>query len=288
NLLLAIFCLLTLHSFGQIEITGKITDSYTEEALGSTSVVISPKGKSNILGYSISDSEGKFKISINAPSDTLTVKVYSLGYTSFEKDIEPKSQELIVELESAAESLEEVFLRRPPIRQRGDTLIFDPEAFKSNKDRSIQDVLAKMPGIEIDPSGEIKYQGKPINKFYVEGLDLMGGKYGMVSNNLNVDKVSSVEILENHQPLKVLDSVEPSEQAAINIKLKNKITVSGNIEAGVGASPALWFGKMSPMFFTKKFQTLVSYQTNNIGTNITQDFSKFSFAAFRFGRNAED
>lgn len=287
NFLLLLLCFWSLTSFAQIEITGKVTDEETEEALGSTSVVVSPKGKANILGYAISDKEGKFNIKINAAADSLTVKVSTLGYAPFEKDILAETQDLTITMEIAAESLEEVFLRRPPIRQRGDTLIFDPQAFKSNKDRSVQDVLAKMPGIEIDPSGEIKYQGKPINKFYVEGLDLMGGKYGMVSNNLNVDKVSSVEILENHQPLKVLDSVEPSEQAAINIKLKNKVTVSGNIEVGGGAAPGLWFGKLSPMFFTKNFQTLVSYQTNNIGADITRDFSHFSIAAFRFGRSSE-
>ncbi len=288
NLLFLLLFFFSFYSFSQIEISGKITDAETEEVLSSTSVVISPKGKTNILGYSISDQEGKFNIKVNSATDSLSIKVSSLGYATYEKNISAKSQEVNIALEIAAESLEEVFLRRPPIKQRGDTLIFDPEAFKSNKDRSIQDVLSKMPGIEIAETGEIKYQGKPINKFYVEGLDLMGGQYGMVSNNLSADKVSSVEILENHQPLKVLDSIEPSEQAAINIKLKNKVTVSGNIEAGIGASPMLWYGKLSPMFFTKNFQTLVTYQTNNNGTEITKDFSRFSFAAFRFGRNSED
>lgn len=282
-----LLCFCSLSSFSQIEITGKIIDSETEKSLGSTSVVISPKGKSNILGYAISDSEGKFKIKITPTVDSLSIKVSSLAYTAFMKNILAKNQDITILLNPAIESLDEIFLRKPPIRQRGDTLVFDPAAFKSHKDKSIQDVLSKMPGIEIDPSGEIKYQGKPINKFYVEGLDLMGGQYGMVSNNLNVDKVSAVEILENHQPLKVLDSLVPSEQAAINIKLKNKVTVSGNIEAGLGASPILYFGKLSPMFFTKDFQTLVTYQSNNNGTDITQDFSRFSYAAFRFGRRAE-
>lgn len=287
NFLLLLLSLCTLSSFAQIEITGKIIDSETEKTLGSASVVVSPKGKSNILGYAISDNEGTFKIKITTSLDSLSIKVSSLAYTAHTKNILAKSQDVTVRLDPAVETLDEIFLRRPPIRQRGDTLVFDPAAFKSNKDRSIQDVLAKMPGIEIDPSGEIKYQGKPINKFYVEGLDLMGGKYGMVSNNLNADKVSAVEILENHQPLKVLDSLVPSEQAAINIKLKNKVTVSGNIEAGLGTSPTLYFGKLSPMFFTKGFQTLVTYQTNNNGTDITQDFRNFSYASFRFGRRDE-
>lgn len=285
---LLLFLFFGIQTFAQIEISGEIVDAETKEKLGSTSVVASPKESPSILGYAISNNDGKFKIKINPSTDSLVLKVSSLGYATVEKTIAAKTQELSIELETATETLEEIFLRRPPIQQRGDTLIFDPQAFKSNKDRSIQDVLAKMPGIEIDATGEIKYQGKPINKFYVEGLDLMGGQYGMISNNLSADKVSSVEILENHQPLKVLDSLEASEQAAINIKLKNKVTLSGNIEAGLGGSPFLWYGKLSPMFFTKNFQTLVTYQTNNIGTDITKDFTRFSFSAFRFGRSSSD
>src|SRR5690625_2208757 len=167
NLLFLLLFFFSFYSFSQIEISGKITDAETEEVLSSTSVVISPKGKTNILGYSISDQVGKFNIKVNSATDSLSIKVSSLGYATYEKNISAKSQEVNIALEIAAESLEEVFLRRPPIKQRGDTLIFDPEAFKSNKDRSIQDVLSKMPGIEIAETGEIKYQGKPINKFYV-------------------------------------------------------------------------------------------------------------------------
>src|SRR5699024_3238918 len=165
----------------------------------SATVVFSPVGKSNILGYGITNKDGAYQVKLNPKADSLQLKVSFLGYEAYEKAIEAKAQEINISLKPVSESLEEVFLRRPPIRQRGDTLVFDPEAFKSNKDRSIQDVLKKMPGIDITPEGEIEYQGKPINKFYVEGLDLMGGQYGMISNNLSPDKVSSVEILENHQ-----------------------------------------------------------------------------------------
>lgn len=287
NYLFFAFFLWPLILPAQIEISGTITDAETQTPVGSASAVISPKGQTNILGYDISDSEGKFRVKLKPATDSITLKVSSLGYTTYEKRIPATSQELIITLATATESLEEVFLKKPPIRQRGDTLIFDPEAFKSNKDRSILDVLAKMPGIEVDAGGEIKYQGEPINKFYVEGLDLMGGQYGMMSNNLNADKVSSVEILENHQPLKVLDSLIPTNRAAINIRLKKEVTISGNVEAGGGVAPGLWFGKLSPMFFTKNFQTLISYQTNNTGNDVTNDFSVFAISGFRFGYRSD-
>src|SRR5699024_3113857 len=163
----------------------------------------------------------------------------------------------------------------------------DPAAFKSGKDRSIQDVLKKMPGVEISTDGEIQYQGKPINKFYVEGLDLMGGQYGMISNNLSADKVSSVEILENHQPIKVLDSIEPSENAAINIRLKNNITMTGNATVGGGAAPGLWYANLVPMVFIKNLQVLTSYQTNNTGEDLNRGFRRFSVRSFRFGQSSD-
>lgn len=287
TLSLLLFTSLTSIAQSIIEINGKITDSETKDPLASATVVFSPIGKSNILGYGITNKDGAYQVKLNPKADSLQLKVSFLGYEAYEKAIEAKTQEINISLKPVSESLEEVFLRRPPIRQRGDTLVFDPEAFKSNKDRSIQDVLKKMPGIDITPEGEIEYQGKPINKFYVEGLDLMGGQYGMISNNLSPDKVSSVEILENHQPIKVLDSIEPSENAAINIRLKNNITMTGNATVGGGAAPGLWYANAVPMFFIKNLQILTSYQTNNTGEDINRGFSRFSVRSFRYGQRSD-
>lgn len=270
-------------SSAQIHITGKVRDSLNNAPLSNASVVFYPAGESNILGYDITDDEGQFKVAVQTSSDSLQYKISSLGYNKAAGTVLAKTQNRTFKISKKAESLEEVFLRKPPIQKRGDTLVFDPDAFKSNKDRSIQDVLSKMPGVEIKASGEIYYRGKPINKFYVEGLDLMGSQYGMVSNNLSPDEVDAVEILENHQPLKVLDSVEPSERAAINLKMKNEITVSGNLEAGGGFTPGLWYGKLTPMIFTKKIQSLVSYQTNNTGEDVNDDFTRYSTSSFRYG-----
>lgn len=269
-----------------IEIKGTVSDSETKEPLTSATVVFSPPTTSSILGYAITNKEGAYKVKFNPKNDSLTMKVSFLGYKTLEKKIVAKNQVLDVALESTSESLEEVFLRRPPITQRGDTLIFDPEAFKSGKDRSIQDVIAKMPGVDISPDGEIQYQGKPINKFYVEGLDLMGGQYGMISKNLSPDKVSSVEILENHQPIRVLDSIEPSENAALNIRLKNNVTMTGNATLGGGTAPGLWSANIVPMIFIKDFQILASYQTNNTGNDLNSGFRRFSVRSFRFGQSS--
>ena len=64
-----------------------------------------------------------------------------------------------------------------------------------------------MPGIEVLDDGKILYQGKPINKYYIEGLDLLEGKYNLANKNLPHKEVTKVQVLENHQPIKVLDSL---------------------------------------------------------------------------------
>ncbi|MDN6343009.1 MAG: Plug domain-containing protein, partial [Lactococcus lactis] len=197
-------------------------------------------------------------------------------------------REVDIFLAHKVEYLEEVFIKNPPIKKRNNTLVYNASDFKSTKDRSIADAMRKMPGLEINSSGEIKYLGEPINKFYVNDMDMMEGKYSMISNNLNIDDVRSVEILENHQPLKVLDSVVPSDRAAINLKLKNKYTWSGHVTAGAGATPGLWYGKFSPMVFTNNFQSLVSYQTNNTGIDVKNDFTEFSISSFRYIRSTNN
>ena len=79
-----------------------------------------------------------------------------------------------------------------------------------------------MPGIDVKDNGSIEYQGLAINKFYIEGNDLLGGKYGVATNGISANDIGMVEVLENHQPMQVLSGIGLSDQAAINLKLKNK------------------------------------------------------------------
>src|SRR5699024_131858 len=102
----------------QFQITGTVQDSLSQEPLSSASVVFYPAGQTKILGYGISDKGGGFKVALQTTADSLTIKVSTLGYEKFEKTIPSKTQKLIIPLREKAESLEEIFIRKPPIRQR--------------------------------------------------------------------------------------------------------------------------------------------------------------------------
>lgn len=103
--------------------------------------------------------------------------------------------------------LKEVAVKADRIREQGDTITYNVGTFAQAQDRSIGDVLKRMPGIDVSNSGKIQYQGEDINKFYIEGSDLLGGKYGIATNGINHDDVGAVEVMENHQPMQVLSGI---------------------------------------------------------------------------------
>jgi hypothetical protein len=246
----------------QSTFSGKVTNQNGQGLNGAT-IVISKDSLSAILSYAISKNEGAFNLQLNSVADSLFVKISYVGYKIWEQTIPNKNQQLNVRLLPSSEELKEVVVESKIIEKHGDTLDYSVSAFKDQKDRVISDVLKKMPGIEISSSGLIEYQGKAIQKYYIEGLDLLEGRYNLANENLAADAVSKVQILENHQPIKLLDSLVFSERASLNIKLKKDVTVSGSAELGAGLSPLLCKAKLTPMLFTKKNQAIVTYQANN-------------------------
>ncbi len=255
---------LPFNIWSQTRIYGKVF-SKQNKALESAIVSINEPGKEKIIAYEITDSEGNFQLVFSSSSKFIILKVRMMGYRMITDTLQNKSQTKEYFLSEKDFKLKEVVVKIPPVTQRGDTISYKVSAFAKQNDRTIADVLDKMPGIEVLPNGQILYQGKPINKYYINGLDLLGGKYKLANDNLPYEEVSRVEVLENHQPVKILDSLIYSDQAAINIKLKKKYTFTGQAWCGAGFSPLLREINFTPMLFAKNRQVLFSGQSNNTG-----------------------
>lgn len=265
--------------FSQTAISGKIINANKEEISGAT-VSITQINNSVILAYAISDASGEFEIDFDSEPSYLQIKVSHIGFKDYKEKFLNEDQAFSIQLEESTEELKEVFIESTIIDRSGDTISYNVSAFKGQKDRVIADVLAKMPGIEIKSSGAIYYQGKPIQKYYIEGLDLLEGRYSLANENLPAASVSKVQILENHQPIKMLDSLVFSERASLNIKLKNDVTITGSADLGTGLSPLLWDVNVTPMLFTKDNQAIFSFQSNNTGNEVSNVLSNFSVASF--------
>ena len=273
---LAFLLIFTTLIFAQKTISGKVYGE-DKKPLPSASVTIEEIGKNAILSYAITDSKGNYSVTFTSKDAKVNVKVKAFNYKTTINQYDNATQTLNFTLEEQATEIKEVKLKTKLVTKRGDTISYDLKSFESKADRTLADVLKKMPGVEVNKDGSILYQGEPINKFYVNGKDLMEGGYGTINNSLPKDAVQKVEIMENHQPVKILQDKVASENAAINVKLKNSVTMTGRGEASLGVAPSLWNLKLSPMLFTPKVQWVLNYKTNNIGDQVERENQIMAF-----------
>ena len=242
----------------QTVLTGHVKDT-GGEPLPNINVLVYKIDSPIIVAHAVSDNGGHYSLSVNTEADSLDVAASSLFFEKQTKRIANRSQTVDFALREEVQELKGVTVQARSIEQRGDTLEYIVGSF----------VQKRMPGIEVTDEGQITYQGLPIQKFYVEGMDLMGGNYATVSKNLPHQSVSSVEVYENHQPIKMLEDKVESEQASINIKLANNVALTGTAKVGLGAWPFLWNVNLTPMLFSVKVQMLAAYRTNNTGDDLT-------------------
>lgn len=222
--------------------------------------------------YSISDNNGKLSISVDKND---IVEFSYMGYNKLKKKANcyTSNKTNIIELVEQNISLREVTIKAPPIREKNDTITYNVASFSKLGDSHLEDVLKKLPGIQVADNGTVSYQGKAINKFYIEGKDLLGSSYNQATRNMPVDAVATVEVLENHQPIKMLQGRQFTDNAALNIKLDKgyKSRPFGEIEGGVGCSPIRWNNRLFLTQILKKNQLLVTGKMNNTGTDISNE-----------------
>lgn len=251
----------------QTVISGRLVDT-AGESIPNVSVLVHNIGSDLIMAYGFSDIDGNYEISFNLSADSLDIKTNSSFYEKITKRITNTSQTIDFVLKEEVYELKGVTVMARSIEKTGDTVEYFVDSFVGLEDKSIEDVLKKMPGIEVEGNGQILYQGLPIQKFYVEGMDLMDGQYATISKNLPHQSVASVEIYENHQPIQLLQDRIETDRASLNIKLSKDVTVTGSGEVGIGAYPLLWNANVTPMLFTNKMQMMASLQSNNIGKDL--------------------
>lgn len=258
--------------------SGRVVDISENGMYGVNIVAYNESGRQ--LSYAISDAEGYF--TLKPVGGIVYVRFSFLGYETQTLKYNLAVNKVIVRMKETSFQLREVAVKAERISERGDTLTYSVAGFKQIQDRSIADVIRKMPGLEVKPNGSISYQGKSINHFYIEGLELMGSQYAQASNNISADKVESVQVLENHQAVRSLRDIEFSDKAALNIVLKDdaKSVWTGLADIGLGwaekSNGFLYQNRLMGMNFKKNFQTLLLYKNANTGTNIADEILSLS------------
>lgn len=267
-LLLLLTLALSLSAVAQeITISGSVTDTDGAPLPGAIIELRHPEAKRSEY-YAAAKRDGSFSLRLRAHGPRLLLEVGFVGYKTLTREIEAKDQTLHLRLEESTVELREVTVKAPRVTARRDTITYHVAQIKGESDYALEDVLKRLPGVTVDAEGLISYQGKPINKLYIEDLDLLGGRYGLATRNIRADDVASVQVYEHHQPLKVLQGVEQSEAAALNIRLKESARRRpiGYATVGSGYGPGMLYrGELFGLVVGDGTQHLLTLKGNNEG-----------------------
>lgn len=281
-LLMVFLFLLHADLFGQKQITGRLSNQAGQPLAHITVLLKNNSGK--VVAFVYSDQQGQYRLTLpdSAMTEQLYLEISNLSYHAVKQALQPGRSNYDFSLDRKVISLPEVKIRnKPVINSRGDTLSYNVSSFSREEDRSIGDVIRRLPGLIVGENGMIYYNGQPIFNLYIDGDNLMDGRYQLATKAVNKDLIKSIEVIQNHQPVKVLQNKAPSDNVAINLVLKdeNSIKLSGQVMLGAGL-PGLFDTGTDLILLNKKFKMINSLKANNTGIDYAGDIAQFGASSF--------
>ncbi|MGQ3677184.1 outer membrane beta-barrel protein [Tenacibaculum discolor] len=275
--LLFIFTLfLTSSIFAQsypFKITGTINSEKDKTAIEAATVHIEKARDSSIVTYTISNNKGMFSLEGKSFSKDVKLFISYVGMDSYSKSIElDKTSNLnlgTVFLKEESNLLSEVVIQsRAPITVKKDTLEFNVKSFKTKKDANVEDLLKKLPGVEVDEDGKITVNGKEVNKILVNGKPFFGNDPSITTKNLTKDIIEKVQITDTKSKSEAFTGEKgDANNKTINLTIKKENNKGwfGRVSGGAGTDKRFEGAAMVNRFDNnQRFSVLAS--TNNINS----------------------
>ncbi len=260
--------------------TGTVKNKANEALPNAHVKLVDEKG--SIIHYGITNSKGEFFINIIPPKPDvpLWLEVTYIGYKNQKTKLIDKVWEYDFFLEHEAFTLPEIEVKsKPQIHSLGDTLRYDVASFTQQEDRSIGDVLRRMPGLEVSADGTIYFNGKKIENLYIHGDNLMDGRYAELPKMIRKEMIESVDVIKNFQPIKVLRNKVLSDKVAVNLVLKDENKLKATYKTmAAGGLPGLYDAAFTPILLNKNLKLINSVMANNAGTDYHNTLSQLGAA----------
>jgi hypothetical protein len=245
--LLFAFMLCSFYAFSQKTsgiVKGNLEDgtAATKQALEDATVSIMSAKDSSLVSFTLTSNSGYFEIKNLEPGDYYLIVSYQ-GFQTLKKSFsitaaKPVADLASVKMDKVYKSLGEVVVTDvSPIKVKGDTVEFNAGSFKTKPNASVEDLLKKLPGVQVDKDGNVKAQGEDVQKVYVDGKEFFGTDPKLATKNLSADMVESVQVYDDMSDQAKFTKIDDgSRSKAINIKLKKdkKHGIFGKAMAGYG------------------------------------------------------
>jgi hypothetical protein len=188
--------------FSQIEIKGKVIDSLGTQKIKGALIMALRMKDSTLIDFTRTNNLGEYKLQ-NLPLDTFEIII---GHPKFDDNhiyVFGNKNELKIELPPSmllkkANELKEIVIHanNRPIYFKGDTLVFVADSFKVKERAVVEDLLRKLPGVKVDINGKITYQGKSVDRMYVDGDEFFGKDPTIATKNLEATMIDQVQVFE--------------------------------------------------------------------------------------------
>ncbi|MCB0686041.1 MAG: outer membrane beta-barrel protein [Saprospiraceae bacterium] len=272
---------------GNINASGSVIDSSGNALASSTVVLLNPKD-SVMVSFAITNNEGRFSLKRLSAGDYL-LQVSYLGYIPKNIPVtiqqEEREQDLgQITLQPVTSALDEVLVKaeRIPMEINKDTIAYNAAAFKTKPNDVVEDLLKKLPGIEVESDGTIKAQGEEVKQVLVDGKEFFGKDPQIATKNLPASAVNKVQVFDKKSDMAEFTGIDDGQdEKAINIELKedHKKGIFGNIEGGYGTNDR-YESKINLNKFSKNQQISLLGMANNVNR---QGFSMNDYVSFAGG-----
>ena len=266
---IAIFIASTV-AFSQIEYRGIVKDSL-DFPLEMANVIALDTVAKRIASYGFTDAKGNFKLDLKK-NTVYNIKISYIGFKEISAFLKTKTTNMKKDYTMLEDSMLDgiEIISKMPITIKGDTIIYNADSFKNGSERKLKDVLAKLPGVEINDDGQIEVEGKAVEKIMIDGKEFFSGDTKLATENIPSNAVDKIQVLRNYSNVSQLSSVQNNQdRVAINIKLKEgkKNFWFGDIIAGAGnsADTDLYLFQPKLFYYTPKYTINVIGDVNNLG-----------------------
>lgn len=274
-LLLIVLVCCTLRGLAQDKgmIKGKLVDSAKKQTLSLATITVFRAKDTAIITYRLSDAQGEFKvpgIPLNVPCRAvITFSGYRVFRSTFELTTEQPQLDLgTIRLSNDFSTLDEVlvYAERPPVSVKKDTIEFNASAFKTLPTALVEDLLKKLPGVEVDKEGNLTVNGRAVNRLLVDGKEFFGGDPKVATRNLPANIIDKVQVTDDKDQLDQDPHINKADLGqVINLRLKRSIKKGwfGKMYAGAGTDERYETGGIVNLFRDTLQVSMLGY-TNNL------------------------
>lgn len=287
--------LISLSAFSQdITITGEIKD---EEGvpLESATVFLERVSDSSMISYTVSDPEGQFHLKGNTGEEKANFFISFSGFETFSKTVDLKEEVLDVGaiiMKMKENTLDEVLITAvtPPVTVKKDTLEFNAGSFNTKQNANLEDVMEKLPGVEINREGNIIINGKPVSRIIVNGEEFFGDDPQIALKNLPKEVINKIQVMDTRTESEEFTGESgESDELTVNITIKEDKNKGYFARATAGGGTNERY-EMSGIFnyFEDKFRTSVLGSSNNINSSGFSHDETFGMMGRSAARNGGD